>query len=156
MGRMITVSTEKCTNCRMCEAACSFTKAGVFAPTRSRIKVHAFPEDFRHIPTTCFQCADAPCARVCPSGALVQGDGLVRYLPDSCIGCRMCMLACPFGVISFEAEQGKIAKCDTCDGDPECVRFCAYGALEFRESDLASAARGRDFARKVAEASRKS
>jgi len=57
-------------------------------------------------------------------------------------------------VILFEAEERVIAKCDTCNGDPECVRFCPYGALEFRDSELAAAPRGRDFARKVAEAAK--
>lgn len=154
MSKIITVNPEKCTNCRMCELACSLAKTGAFSPTRSRIRVNVFAEDFKHIPITCFQCADAPCVRVCPAGALVQRQGLVRYIPEACIGCRMCMLACPFGVISFDQEHGLIAKCDTCDGDPECVRFCAYGALEYKETDLASVTRERDFARRVAESSR--
>jgi carbon-monoxide dehydrogenase iron sulfur subunit len=154
MSRMIVVDTTKCTSCRMCEMACSLAKTGGFAPSRSRIKVHVFAEDFKHIPVTCFQCADAPCVKVCPAGALLQSEGLVRFVKDACIGCRMCMLACPFGVIQFEAEERVIAKCDTCAGDPECVKFCAYGALEFRESELAAAPRGRDFARKVADAAK--
>jgi len=78
----------------------------------------------------------------------------VRFVKEACIGCRMCMLACPFGVISFESEEGVIAKCDTCDGDPECVRFCTPHALEFRESELADVPKGRDFARRVAEAAK--
>jgi Fe-S-cluster-containing hydrogenase component 2 len=66
----------------------------------------------------------------------------------------MCLLACPFGVISFDAERGIIAKCDTCGGDPECVRFCAPRAIEFRESELAAASREREFAEKIARAMR--
>lgn len=154
MSRMIVVDMTKCTNCRMCEMACSLATTGAFAPTRSRIRVHVFAEHFKHVPVTCFQCADAPCAKVCPAGALLQGDGLLRFVKEACIGCRMCMLACPFGVISFDSEARVIAKCDTCSGDPECVRFCAYGALEFRESELAAAPKGRDFARRVAEAAK--
>ena len=152
MSKIITVNPEKCTNCKMCELACSIVKEGAFSPIKSRIRVNVFAEEFKHIPITCFQCADAPCVRVCPAGALVQETGLVRFVPEACIGCRMCMLACPFGVISFDQAEGVIAKCDTCDGDPECVRFCAYGALEHRETDLASVTRERDFARRVAEA----
>ena len=64
------------------------------------------------------------------------------------------MLAYPFGAISFDGDACVVAKCDTCGGDPECVRFCAYGALEFRESELAAAPKGRDFARRVAEAAK--
>jgi len=154
MSRMIVVDMTKCTNCRMCEMACSLATTGAFAPTRSRIRVHVFAEHFKHIPVTCFQCGDAPCVKVCPAGALLQGEGLVRFAKEACIGCRMCMLACPFGVISFDSEARVIAKCDTCSGDPECVRFCAYGALDFRESELAAAPKGRDFARRVAEAAK--
>jgi Fe-S-cluster-containing dehydrogenase component len=73
---------------------------------------------------------------------------------EACIGCRMCMLGCPFGVIAFNSAEGVIAKCDTCDGDPECVRFCTPHALEFRESELADMPKGRDFARRVAEAAK--
>jgi Fe-S-cluster-containing dehydrogenase component len=91
---------------------------------------------------------------VCPAGALVQGDGLVRFVPEACIGCRMCMLGCPFGVIAFDSEAGLIAKCDTCGGDPECVRFCTPRALEFRESQLADVPKGREFARRIVEAAK--
>ena len=152
MTRMIAVDIAKCTNCRMCEMVCSLATTGAIAPTKSRIRVYVFAEEFKHIPLTCFQCADAPCVKVCPAGALLQGDGLVRFVKSACIGCRMCMLACPFGVIAFDSEERVIAKCDICDGDPECVRFCACGALTFRESALAAVPKGRDFARRVAEA----
>jgi len=153
MNKIIAVNPDKCTNCKLCEMACALKKTGAFDPLKSRIKVNVFAQEFRHIPVTCFQCADAPCVKVCPAGALLQGEGVVRFVPEACIGCKMCMLACPFGVISFDEEQGLIYKCDQCGGDPECVKFCAYGALEYRESDLASKTRERDFARKVMEAS---
>ncbi|MFB3818820.1 MAG: 4Fe-4S dicluster domain-containing protein [Candidatus Methylomirabilales bacterium] len=154
MTAMLVVDPARCTGCRMCELACSLAKTGAFAPALSRIRVHVFAEDFKHIPLACFQCSDAPCARACPAAALLQGDGLVRFVREKCIGCRMCMLACPFGVISFDDETRAIAKCDTCDGDPECVKFCAYGTLTFREGSLAAAPKGRDFARRVADAAK--
>jgi Fe-S-cluster-containing hydrogenase component 2 len=84
---------------------------------------------------------------------LIKEEGRVRFVEENCIGCKMCMLACPFGVISYDSHKGKIFKCDTCDGDPECVRFCPTGALEYKESELAAVARQRDFAKKVAETS---
>ncbi len=154
MSRMIVVDMARCTNCRLCEMACSLKTTGAFAPTKSRIKVHVFAEHFKHVPVTCFQCADAPCGKVCPAGALRQGDDLVHFVKEACIGCRMCMLACPFGVIAFDPEARVIAKCDTCSGDPECVRFCAAGALEFRESEMAGIPKGREFARRLADANR--
>ena len=148
MSRMIVVDPDKCTNCRMCELACSLVTTGAFAPAQSRIRIHAFPEEFKYIPLTCFQCAAAPCAKVCPAGALVQGNGLVGFVKEACIGCRMCMLACPFGVISFDSAEGVIAKCDTCGGEPECVTFCTPRALEYRELEWGGVPKGRDFARR--------
>ena len=138
----------------MCELACSSKKTGEFDPIKSRIRINPFPKDVAYIPLTCFQCGDAPCVEVCPTGSLTQEKGLVPHDDETCIGCRMCMLACPFGVISYNSSQGVITKCDTCDGDPECVRFCPTGALEFRESDMADTTKGRDFARKIVEAGR--
>jgi anaerobic carbon-monoxide dehydrogenase iron sulfur subunit len=154
MKKILAVNPERCTNCKLCELACSAAKQGAFNPLRSRIRVNSFPDQHAYVPLACFQCDDAPCARACPSGALVQEEAMVRFDEKACIGCRMCMLACPFGVISFDTERGVIAKCDTCSGDPECVRFCAAGALEFRESELAGASRARDFARRIAQAMR--
>jgi Fe-S-cluster-containing hydrogenase component 2 len=41
------------------------------------------------------------------------------------------VIACPIGGISMNMETGKIIKCNLCDGDPECVKYCAYGAIEY-------------------------
>ena len=154
MTRMLTINPERCTNCRLCELACSFRKTGEFNPTRSRIRVHAFPEECTFVPLACFQCADTPCAKTCPSAALVREEGIVRYNRDNCIGCKMCMLACPFGVVTFEAATGEICKCDTCDGDPECVRFCTQGALAFEEGRVSGTSKGEDLATRVVRALR--
>jgi anaerobic carbon-monoxide dehydrogenase iron sulfur subunit len=154
MAKMLAVEPKRCTNCRLCELACSMKKAGEFSPLKSRIRVNSYPEAHAYIPLACFQCSDAPCVAVCPSGALAQGQGLVAHDPDRCIGCRMCMLACPFGVMSFDSTRGVTVKCDTCGGDPECVRFCAPGALEYREADSSHRGRSRDFSRTLVEALR--
>ena len=147
--KMLAIDPGRCTNCRMCELACSFSKTGEFGLLKSRIRVHPFPEECTFVPLACFQCADAPCARTCPTSALTREEGLVRYNADNCIGCKMCMLACPFGVISFEAESGTISKCDTCDGDPECVKFCTAGALRFTDADTAGIGKEEDLAERV-------
>ena len=152
MSKLIVINPEKCTGCRMCELACSIINEGVFSPNKSRIRVNVFASEAKHIPITCFQCAEAPCVKVCPEEALMQNKELVSFVSEACIGCRMCMQACPFGVISFDIEKGIIAKCDMCGGDPECVMFCAQGALEYTESNLSTKTKERDFARKVAEA----
>ena len=154
MSKVLVIDQEKCTNCHLCELSCSMKKNAEFNPVKSLIRVNAFPRDAAYIPLMCFQCADAPCVDVCPTGSLSKEPELVNHDDDTCIGCRMCMLACPFGVISYDASRGVITKCDTCDGNPECVQFCPTGAIEFRESDFANVAKGKDFARKIADAGR--
>ena len=154
MSKVLVVDPKKCTNCRLCELSCSLKKTGEFNPVGSRIRVNAFAKDAAFIPLACFQCGDAPCVEVCPTGSLSQSDGLVPHDDDTCIGCRMCMLGCPFGVVSYDMRLGVITKCDTCDGEPECVQFCPTGALTYEESDFAETTKGADFARKIAQAGR--
>jgi len=48
-----------------------------------------------------------------------------------CIGCKKCMEACPFGMITIHPEGNRMLKCDLCDGQPQCVRFCETRALQF-------------------------
>ena len=154
MSKVLVVDQKKCTNCRLCELPCSMVKTGEFNPIKSKIRVNAFPKDVAYVPIACFQCGDAPCADVCPTGSLTKEPGLVKHVDDTCIGCRMCMLACPFGVISYDSSEGVITKCDNCDGNPECVQFCPTGALEYRDSDMADANKAKDFAQKIVEAGR--
>jgi Fe-S-cluster-containing dehydrogenase component len=58
---------------------------------------------------------------------------LERVLIDEtlCIGCRMCVSACPSGAMGFDPDIGLAYKCDLCEGDPECVRVCDQGAIAF-------------------------
>jgi len=77
------------------------------------------------------------CQAVCPEKAIfrtetAQGDPVVRVESDKCVGCHSCMVACPFGAISF-FKTLKAVKCDLCDGSPQCVEFCFYDCLQFVE-----------------------
>jgi len=90
----------------------------------SRIAV--VPVGHVNVPMQCRQCEDAPCTKVCPTGALRQaeGQGSVSINDQGCIGCKLCSMVCPFGVISFitRPDQGSTgtsnnsiaAKCDLC------------------------------------------
>lgn len=60
---------------------------------------------------------------------------MVRVIEDKCTGCKICILACPFGNMIFSSEKKKVENCDFCDGEPECVGICATKALEFKEVD---------------------
>ena len=133
--KQIVVHQERCTACRECEMACSFEHEGVFVPALSRIRVHDFYEEQFYLPMTCVHCADAPCATVCPTVAIVRQDsGQVQVLADRCIGCKMCLLACPFGVMGFGPTKNVAHNCDLCgDHEPQCVAFCVPQALEYAE-----------------------
>jgi len=63
----------------------------------------------------------------------------------------MCEEACPFGVIFFSELEQKAVKCELCDGDPQCVAFCATEALEFREPEARAADKRRQLAEKLKE-----
>jgi Fe-S-cluster-containing dehydrogenase component len=72
---------------------------------------------------------------VCPVKAISrdEGMGLVEVDYDVCIGCRSCVAVCPFGAMNFNVTDRQVFKCDLCDGDPQCVRFCDVKAVEYIE-----------------------
>ena len=150
--RKLRVIPEKCTACRLCELACSFRFTGEFNPVLSKIHPILFLEDAFYLPVVCLQCDDAPCAKACPSGALKKNEetGVVEVLKERCIGCRMCVLACPFGCV--DVVDGKSYKCDLCDGDPECVKYCLAGALVYEEEEVTVPLRKKSLAMKIKEA----
>lgn len=135
MAKTLVIDPETCTSCRLCELVCSERAGGTFRPSRSHVRVAIYVDDAVYFPMTCMQCHDAPCITVCPSGALVRDErtNAVVVVEERCVGCRMCALACPFGVINY--WDGKARKCELCDGDPQCVRVCAPGALRYEEEE---------------------
>jgi carbon-monoxide dehydrogenase iron sulfur subunit len=141
VAKVLSILPEKCTACRACELACSLKHHGEFNPSRSRIKVTVFLQDSVYVPTACTQCAEAWCAKICPTNAIRLDDSYLAYYVDNarCVGCKMCVLACPFGAMDLFPGYGKAEKCDLClsiDGDPECVKFCVPGALLFTDHDV--------------------
>ncbi|MDH7489119.1 MAG: 4Fe-4S dicluster domain-containing protein [Anaerolineae bacterium] len=129
----IQINAAKCTACKACELACSFTKEGVFAPSLSRIRVMQLHEVGMNVPVVCVNCADAPCIEACPTGAVRRDASVpvVRIDEEECIGCGDCVRACPFGAADMNEERGVAIMCDLCDGKPVCVDHCIYGALSF-------------------------
>lgn len=92
----------------------------------------------------CMHCLHPACASACPVGALQKAEqGAVVYDPDRCIGCRYCMMACPFEIPRFEWEEAlpRIRKCTFCADrqeaglEPGCAEACPTGALYFGKRD---------------------
>jgi len=79
-------------------------------------------------PHQCWHCAQAPCLEACPSGAMQRdaGSGLVRVDRSRCVGCWMCVLACPFGAVIPSADGRHACKCDGCldRNVPACAGSC--------------------------------
>lgn len=135
--RALAIHPEKCTGCRQCELACSWVQAGAFQPSRSVIRVHVFDEQASYAPYACFQCREAWCMQACPVNAIDvdEATGAKIVLDDACVGCKLCVIACPFGTILFDPAADGAAKCDLCAGDPACAHACPTAAIEWAEAD---------------------
>jgi Fe-S-cluster-containing hydrogenase component 2 len=137
---------------------CAIEHTGVNSPSRSRIHVIKWPWEGFELPMLCLQCEEAPCIAVCPKNALSQDTRLGRVALDYdlCIGCKMCVIACPFGGIGIDTVSRSVIKCDLCDGDPTCVRFCDPGALQFVPASTVNLVKKRAAGRGLSEVLRKS
>jgi Fe-S-cluster-containing hydrogenase component 2 len=137
---------------------CSVEHAGVSSPSRSRIHIIKWPWEGFELPMLCQQCEEAPCIAVCPKNALSRDSSLGRVVLDYdlCLGCKMCIIACPFGGIGFDTVARQVIKCDLCDGDPACVRFCEPEALQFVPASSVNLLKKRNAGLKFSEVMRKS
>lgn len=152
--KVLLVDQEKCTGCRQCEMVCSVYHTGASNPSRSRIKVVKWEQVGLYLPMTCNHCEEAYCVEVCPTKACHrEPENGHRVVIDKnlCIGCRTCIIACPFGQPFFDHQERVTVKCDYCDGDPQCVAFCNVKAVSFVNADEAHLAKKREAAAKLAD-----
>lgn len=155
------VDLSRCIGCGNCQRSCA--EANGLAPTVEQSqslnaenftfirKIELEGGKTRYVKRQCMHCLDAACASACPVKALYQTpEGPVSYRANRCLGCRYCMISCPFDVPRFEWQDGltpEIRKCMFCyerqqAGQlPACVSNCPTGALKFgtREQLLAEA-----------------
>ena len=138
--RLVIADPDSCVACRGCEYACAFRHGGDFRRDDSRIRVNFYPAERACVPLTCLQCAEPWCLEICPAAAISRDarTGAVTIDDARCAGCKMCVLACPYGNIHFDSEADVGRKCDLCGGDPVCVGFCPSGALDFVEVEEAA------------------
>lgn len=116
---------------------CSLHHEGYCNPSLSRIYIaHHFEEGF-DAPMVCLQCEKPACVAACPVEAILRNPdtGALVINQNTCVGCRMCETACPFGMIF--SHDGKMVKCDLCDGEPRCVEFCETKAIDYITGDKA-------------------
>jgi len=158
------IDTTKCTACRGCQVACKQWNEMPANRTKN-FGSYQNPPDLEWNTWTlvrfqeyvdsngilkwlfrkdgCMHCTDAACVKVCPSGALYHTEfGTVGLNSSLCIGCKECVVACPFGVPKYNSEMDKVLKCDLCynrlKGDelPACVKSCPTGALTIGRRDV--------------------
>ena len=161
MNRFIIADPKKCIGCRTCEVACVLAHNGGrlealnkanFAP---RLKVVKGLNVSTAI--MCRHCEDAPCANVCPNGAIVRAADSIQVLQEKCIGCKTCVVACPYGAMSVVTKQVEVMfnglsqgfclkaeaqKCDLCEGQaagPACISVCPTQALHMIGRDTMQA-----------------
>lgn len=141
----ILVRTDRCVGCKSCELACAVahsasknlisTYLSGQQPVR-RVKVENNPERTLNLPVQCRQCRDPKCVNACMTGAmhLDEKSGLVLNKEEKCVGCWMCVMVCPYGVIVPDEKQKVAVKCDQClsEGqEPACVKACPTKAIKF-------------------------
>ena len=168
------IDTKRCVGCNACTVACKmannvpqdifWTRALTDGGEMMDTPAGEFPDvSLRYITVSCQHCENPACAKVCPVGATYKDPetGVVRQDSDKCIGCRMCMSACPYtGVRSFNWEEPRypmdfalgdadapkhqkhvVEKCIFCyqrlarGETPACMDLCPARARHFGDLD---------------------
>jgi Fe-S-cluster-containing hydrogenase component 2 len=158
MEKLLLVDPNKCTGCGTCEIVCSLKHVKESNPIRSNINALRYEKQgtyYYSIPVVCQQCETPMCKTVCPVAAIAGPNpdtGAYLIDEDACIGCRLCLIACPVGGIHIDETTNKASKCDLCDGDPLCSKFCIPGAITAIVKDKVGLARKREAAEKMSKA----
>jgi formate dehydrogenase iron-sulfur subunit len=149
MSKALLYDATLCIGCKQCEQACAENNKLPYddkVAAETRQSDHKFTvvlaKDAKFMRRLCMNCNDPACVSVCPVAALRKTSaGPVIYEVSRCMGCRYCMLACPFGVPRYEwnSVNPKIQKCTMCAdrvlaGKPTaCTEACPTGATKFGE-----------------------
>ncbi|MEW6063725.1 (4Fe-4S)-binding protein [Desulforamulus profundi] len=162
MAKGVLVDLTKCVGCGSCTVACKLWNDMKFSEKEPAMgpgvklsannwTVVSFNEVkkdtgkvWRFVKQQCLHCQDPACASACFAKALQKTkEGPVVYYPHLCVGCRYCMIACPFNVPKYEWDKTfpLVSKCQMCStkvakGEaPACVSVCPAGVFKFGERD---------------------
>lgn len=131
MKTLMVVDPRMCTECKDCITACRKEHGVARAKKTSTV------------PVFCLHCHPdkAPCRRICPTNAIKEKDGTLIIDEEACILCKLCMVACPVGMVVVDDEKKSAQKCTLCmETDnilPACVEACKDNVLKiFSIEDL--------------------
>lgn len=128
----ILVDAAKCNGCLECVEACRRKMAPQHTKIAPVARITIRSSNGLCIPLLCHNCAEAPCAVACMTACRIRtASGWIETDYARCVGCWMCVMACPFGVITTVYGEELARKCDGCVEDPipACVAACKPGAL---------------------------
>lgn len=142
------IVTDRCIGCDACYVACKVNWEVPALKESYRTRVFEIEDEDHYgnptvsfLPVLCNHCDNAPCVDVCPTGASFKrtSDGIVLVEPDLCIGCKACMVACPYNARYVKEVDGKtiIDKCTFCAPrlevglEPGCVNTCVGESRNF-------------------------
>jgi Fe-S-cluster-containing dehydrogenase component len=130
--RLSVIDVDRCVGCQACMFACvrRSGQGGLEGACIHVTSAGGIRKGF--VVIVCRACPDPPCARVCPTDALLPraGCGGVRLKPDRCIGCGNCVDACPFGAILWDRDHDKPRVCIYCG---YCAAYCPYKVIALEE-----------------------
>ena len=142
----ILVDLTRCVGCGACTIACQAQNGlepeEVWCQVQSREDGRFPTVTKRFLTVQCMHCDNPPCVNVCPTGAnYKRKDGLVLINERRCIGCKYCVVACPYQARAFSEERGTPGKCRLCQPriekgvQPACVLACPAEARAFGDLD---------------------
>ena len=140
------IDQRTCIGCHACTVACKTehdVPVGQFRTWVKYVDKGEYPNTTREMGVMrCNHCTDAPCVRGCPTSALfIRPDGIVDFDNELCIGCKMCMQACPYDAIYIDKNTNTAAKCNFCAHridqglEPACVQVCPTESIWMGDID---------------------
>ena len=117
MRKGLLINLDRCSGCDSCVVCCKLEHGLPLSSAYTKVKAMGpfgtFPNVEKYwLPIQCQQCENAPCIEVCPTGASFREDetGYVMVDTDACIGCGLCVTACPFGARQIDEDAGIVRK----------------------------------------------
>jgi carbon-monoxide dehydrogenase iron sulfur subunit len=130
--RILQFNPEKCTDCKLCELACSVAKEQAYNRHLARLRIERvqLAEVELH---NCKLCAVPGCVEACPWYAIEVADGLQIVTIDvqDCVGCGDCVDSCPHHALRMWPGRLAPLVCDFCAGNPACAAACPTGAITY-------------------------